>query len=190
MRSLCLPLMLAIALAFVAPCPAQAVDLDGITIPDTLTHDGHNLILNGAGWRTRLWMKIYACALFLPEKNSDAKAVIEADEPSCVRMHFVYKKVSKDTMMEMLLGGFQRSTGGNTAPIADRIEQLASQLPDEILKGDVVDLMYIPGRGIVCYYNGKYRGESPGLDYKQAVFGIWLGDDPISAPLRQTMLGN
>jgi hypothetical protein len=190
MRSLCLPLILAIALACVAPCPVNALDLDGITIPDTLSHSGHNLILNGAGWRTKLWMKIYACALFLPEKSSNAQSIIEADEAMCVRMHFVYKKVPKDTMMEMLTGGFQKSTGGNTAPIADRIEQLASQLPDEILKGDVVDLMYIPGRGIVCYYNGKYRGESPGLDYKQAVFGIWLGNDPINEKLRQDILGN
>lgn len=189
MKKRVLVLVLGLSLALLAAATAGAKELGDITMPDTLTGEGQNLILNGAGFRTKYWFKIYGCGLYLQKKDSNARQIIDADEPMGVRMHFVYRKVSGEDMVEMLDKGFEKSTKGNTAPIKEQIDHLLKLLPGTFYKGDIVDLFYVPGRGIVCYINGKYAGEDPGLDFKQAVFGIWLGDEPVNETLKDEMLG-
>ncbi|MEW5737265.1 MAG: chalcone isomerase family protein [Thermodesulfobacteriota bacterium] len=168
---------------------AEARKLGDITMPDTLSGEGLNLVLNGAGFRTKYFFNIYGCGLYLQKQDKDAKKIIEADEPMGVRMHFVFRKVSGKEMSDMLDKGFTKATKGNTAPIREQIEHLLALLPATLYRGDIVDLFYVPGRGIVCYINGKYAGEDPGLNFKQAVFAIWLGDEPVNETLKKEMLG-
>ena len=167
---------------------AQALELGAVTLPDTLSIEGQHLILNGAEYRKKYMLKIYACALYLTTKQTDPKSIISADEPMAARLHFVFK-VPRQTMIEMMDMGFNNSTNGNIAPIKQNIDALYAQLPEIFQKGDIVDLVYVKGRGIVCHINGTYKGESTGLDFKKAVFGIWLGDKPIQEDLKKGMLG-
>ena len=180
---------LVLMVTVLAAATAGAKDMGSITMPDTLSGEGQDLILNGAGYRTKFFFKIYGCGLYTTHKEQDANKVILADEPMGVRMHFVFRKVSGKEMAEMLDKGFAKSTKGNTAPIKEQIDHLLALMPENLLRGDIVDLFYVPGRGIVCYINGKYTGEDPGLDFKQAVFGIWLGDEPVNETLKKQMLG-
>ena len=166
----------------------QALEIGTVTLPDTLSIEAQHLILNGAEYRKKYMLKIYACGLYLTEKQTDPKSIIMADEPMAVRMHFVFK-VPRQSMIEMMDKGFTNSTNGNIEPVRQNIEALYAQLPEILHKGDIVDLVYVKGKGIVCHINGRYKGESPGLDFKRAVFGIWLCDKPIAEYLKNGMLG-
>lgn len=181
-------LAVSLVLAFFAPS-APAMQLGPVTLPDSLSAGSKPLVLNGAGFRKKFGIKIYACALYLQKRDSDSSRIIMSDEVMGVRMHFVYKKVDGKDMAEMLTKGFENSTKGNMAPVKDNIAHLLSLLPKTLNKNDIVDLIYQPGRGIVCNINGKYAGESAGLVFKRAVFGIWLGEKPVNEDLKKGMLG-
>lgn len=170
------------------PWIARGRTLGSVELPEVLAIEGCRLVLNGAEYRKRFGLKIYACGLYLVAKSSDWEAIVRADEPMAVRMHFVFD-VTRGQMIEMMDKGFRNVTRGNTAPISKNIESLYAQVPERLFKGDIVDLVYVPGRGVICYVNGAYRGESPGLAFKQAVFGIWLGEKPIAEYLKNGMLG-
>ena len=69
-----------------------AFEIKGVKIPDSITVENHKLILNGAGKRMKFFFTIYIGALYLPEKTSNAKDIIEKDMPKRILMHFIYSK--------------------------------------------------------------------------------------------------
>ena len=79
---------------------AQAADVDGVRLPDTLTVDGANLILNGTGLRKKLIIKVYAAGLYLTEKDRNFQTIVDADKPMAIRMHFIYDGVSPKQLIE------------------------------------------------------------------------------------------
>jgi hypothetical protein len=60
---------------------------------------------------------------------------------------------------------------------------------DAFKKGDKIRLEYITGKGLKVYKNNVYKGIVPGLEFKNALFSIWLGTKPADASLKNKMLG-
>ena len=60
------------ALLLLVSAPALARDLDGVNIPDSLTLAGEKapVVLNGAGYRKKLFIKVYIGALYLAQPAS------------------------------------------------------------------------------------------------------------------------
>jgi hypothetical protein len=56
-------------------------------------------------------------------------------------------------------------------------------------EGDVYEFVYDPGEGVRTVLEGRTAGIIPGLDFKQALFGVWLGKRPADATLKQGLLG-
>ena len=61
---------------------AQAVDLDGVQIPDRMQVQGKTLYLNGYGVRTYsiLGIHIYAASLYLEQLSTDPNEIIQSPE--------------------------------------------------------------------------------------------------------------
>ena len=98
--------------------------------------------------------------------------------------------VSKDNMEEAIREGFDKSTGGKIDPIKEKINSLIEKgFAGEIVKGDVFDLIYVPGVGTTLVKNNKNLVTIKGLDFKKALFGVWLCDEPADANLKKKMLG-
>ncbi len=113
-----------------------------------------------------------------------------ADEPMAIRLHVLSKLITSEKMEKATREGFVQSTEGNTAKIEDRIETFITVFKEEeIAKGDVFDLIYLPGQGTLACKNQKVLATVPGLDFKKALFGIWLSDHPVQTSLKQGMLG-
>ncbi|MCG6973979.1 MAG: chalcone isomerase family protein, partial [Desulfobacterales bacterium] len=74
---------------------AVAEQVGKVTLPDSLTAGKDTLLLNGAGFRKKLFIKVYAAGLYLKEKSSDPQKIIDADAPMAIRMVFVYHEVSR-----------------------------------------------------------------------------------------------
>ncbi len=169
--------------------PVSAEKIGGVNLPETLTAGGENLVLNGAGLRKKLWVKVYAGALYLKEKSDDAQKIIEAEEPMTIRLHFIREGVDSKKLVDAWNEGFESSTGGNMEPLQSEINRFNACFNQETKENDVYDLMYIPGQGVNVVIEGALKDTIKGLEFKKALFGIWLGENTGLKDLRKEMLG-
>ena len=164
-------------------------EIGGINMPESLKTGQTQLMLNGAGIRTKLFFDIYVGGLYLKEKSQDPKAIIEADEPMAIRLHVVSSMLTSKKMEKATREGFKKATGGNIEPIKVQIDEFCSVFKKEIKEDDRYDLIYVPGKGVEVHINGEYTSVTEGLAFKQALFGIWLSDKPAQKSLKKSMLG-
>lgn len=169
---------------------AQAVQIAGITLPDTVKAGETSLALNGAGVRTKWMMDIYAGGLYLVTASSGAKQIIDADEAMAIKLHMVSGLITSEKMEDATMAGFKNATGGNTQALDTYIDSFMAVFREPISENDVFDLIYQPGKGIDVYKNGDFKDTvAGGLPFKQAVFSIWLGKKPAHGGLKKGMLG-
>ena len=86
------------------------------------------------------------------------------------------------------MDGFVRSTHGDLSGIKSEVDVMIETFRSSLENGDVFDLNYVPDVGVEIYRNGEKKEVVPGLAFKQAMFGIWLSDDPVQGHLRDDML--
>jgi hypothetical protein len=185
MKHLFLTLM---AILSISTATAQTVVGDA-TLPNTMSLEGSDLLLNGAGMREKLWIDLYAGGLYLTAKSADAKAIINGDETMSMKLHIVSGMISSEKMIKAVDDGFTASLKGKTDVLASKIETFKGFFSEEITKNNVFDIAYIKGKGSVVYKDGKEVGMIEGLDFKKALFGIWLGAKPADKGLKNEMLG-
>lgn len=149
---------------------------------------GQTLQLNGAGTRSKAFVQIYECGLYLKTPSRDSAAILDADELMAIRVRITSGFVGRSSLVASLEKGLVQSTGGKTSEIAKETELLKKTLSEEISKNDVYDFVHIPGKGLFIVKNGKVQGTIPGLAFKKALFGIWLSNSPVDQDLRQAML--
>ncbi len=174
---------------------AYAKEVSGINFPDTKTFAEQEtpLVLNGAGLRKKAFIKIYSLGLYLPEKSTDADAILTADEPMAMRLVMMSGIVTPKMFIETTYEAFNEATNGNTEPIKAEIEEFVSVFKAGIAKGDVYEIVYTPGKGIEVFKNGAT--ESPvcikGMPIKTATFGNWVGvrSEKALMDLRDELLG-
>lgn len=176
-------------LAMSLASPTMAKKVSGVDLPDSITAGEATLALNGAGLRKKLFIKLYVGGLYLNEPSSDAQAIIDADEPMAITLNIKSKLLTRDKMLKALNDGFKNSTGGDTAAIQPQIDQMIEFMGEKIKIGDVFHYVYEPGSGTHMSKNGGEPVVIEGLDFKQALFGIWLADKPAQASLKKAMLG-
>lgn len=181
-------LFLMIAVVGIATSSAQT-KAAGVTLPNNVSFEGEKLVLNGVGVREKFWMDMYAGALYLDSKKSDAKAILISDTPKAIKLHIVSKLISSDKMVDAVDEGFENATNGNTSPFSSEIKQFKSFFDEEINKNDIFDIVYIPSNGVIVYKNNTLLGTIKGKDFQKALFGIWLSEDPADDDLKSAMLG-
>ena len=162
--------------------------INGITFPDTYSAGKEKLVLNGGGVREKYWMDLYVGALYLPTKNKDAASVISDNSSMVIRICIISNMITSEKMSNAVDEGFKKSTGGKEAQYKDEIAKFQKAFSEQIKMGDVFDIVYTP-ESITIYKNGVSKGDVKGLDFKKAVFGIWLGNAPADEDLKEGMLG-
>lgn len=169
-----------------------SLTVENVTIPDKLMLDSTSLILNGTGIRNKFHLKVYVAALYLPSKNSNPQEIIDKDEPQAVVLHITSILMTSNNMSKYITEGFFRSTGGKTAPIQKQIDLALTIFNSEpVSKYDKFEMFYLPEeRGVKAYKNGKFLSFIPGgVEFKKAMFGIWLSKDPVDEDLKTGILG-
>ena len=181
-------LMIILAVFLMSPM-ASAKQVGDVNLPDSLMAGIDELLLNGAGFRKKLFIKVYAAGLYLIEKQTDPQKIMDADTPMAIRMHFVYSEVSSKKLVDAWNEGFVNGTGGNIEPIKTEIDTFNACFSQKASKDDIYDIIYIPGQGVSVYIKGELKGTIKGLDFKKAVFSIWLGEKPADSKLKGQLLG-
>jgi len=172
---------------------AFAVDAKDVTFPDQLKLENVELVFNGSGIRIKkigfVKVKPYVAALFLQEKTADGDTVVSADAPMAIRLYITSKLISSKKMTKSTREGFEKSTNGNTAPIEKEIDAMMNVFKEKINVDDVYDMVYVPGTGTCIYKQGEKKATIEGLEFKKALFGIWLGAKPTLETMKAGMLG-
>ncbi|HQT93936.1 MAG TPA: chalcone isomerase family protein [Thermoanaerobaculaceae bacterium] len=171
---------------------ADAGQIEGVTFPDQVTVGSATLTLNGMGVRVKkiafIGINIYAAALYLPAKEADPAKVLAADEPKQLVMHFLYKEVGRDKLLEAWDEGFKKNAGAALAALKEPIATFDGYWSD-MKKGDVAVLTYLPGQGTKVEIKGKEMGVIAGKEFAEALFAIWLGPKPPNENLKKGLLG-
>jgi hypothetical protein len=173
-----------------AVVPAAAMELAGVTLPDTTTVNGSTLKLNGMGVRTKtmLKVKVYVAGLYLTTPSHDAAAIVAVDEAKQVLMHFLYKKVEKDKLTEAWREGFANNSAAALPALKARLDEFCALWPD-MASGERAVITYLPGTGTRLELNGKEAGVIPGKDFADAMFAVWLGTKPADTGLKEGIVG-
>lgn len=185
-RTVCLTGMLALSLA------AQATDIEGQHFDDRIRLADSELVLNGVGLRAVAWLKGYAAGLYLAQKATTPEAVLAVKGPKRIRMRMMVEVESKEFVKAFDKGMKRNLSEAEFGALTERMEKFDRIVSDlvKLKKGDVVDLDYLPSRGLVLSLNGVAKGEAlPGEDLYAGLMKIFIGTRPVDTRLKAGLLG-
>jgi len=193
MNGLRVKALLAAALCAVTLGSASAaVDVAGVKFEDSLKVAGKDLVLNGAGLRTKFFVKVYGAGLYLPSRETTVDGILKSDGPRRIRLVMMRDTGSDDFGNAFMNGLNNNVSKEDKAKIITQISKYGEMfaLLDAIKKGDTLDTDWIPGTGTQCYLNGKKIGSVlPDQLFFNSVLRIWLGDKPADSSLKEKLLG-
>ena len=168
-----------------------ALEMNGVQVPDTAKVGTAELVLNGAGVRTRAIFKVYVGALYLPEKKTVAMEAIAVKGAKRVALHLL-----RDLSAEQVAGALDNMSD-NLSDVER--EKLSPQIADlkatmaavgEAKEKSLITIDFLPGAGTRVALNGTQKGKTiAGDDLYPALLKIWLGDKPVDRDLKSGMLG-
>lgn len=187
-------LIAGMVLTCIATFPAAAaVDVNGYKFDDTAKVAGKELVLNGAGMRTKIIIKVYAAGLYLTDKKSTMAEIAAMDGPRRMKL-MMARDLSIDSFGNAFMDGLRENT-----TVAERnamVQQITkfgemfAGVPS-LKKGDVMTIDWLPGVGTVCELNGKKVGEVvPDIAFYNALLRIWMGEHPADRSLKPALLGS
>jgi len=184
-------LALSLVVAFTV---ASAAEVGGVKLEDKLRlmPTGPELVLNGAGIRTRVFFKVYVGALYLSEKKTAANDVLALAGPKRVAMNMLRDLTAQQLSEALVEAIANNSTAAEQTALKARVDELVASMNTlgEAKKGDVVVLDFLPESGTRFMVNGQPRGKPiVGEDFYRALLRIWLGEKPVDDDLKKGMLG-
>ncbi|TXI94194.1 MAG: hypothetical protein E6Q30_04220 [Aquabacterium sp.] len=191
-RRAALGFCLAAALSATGVTAAQAATLEGQQFDDTVVLGQHKLQLNGLGLRGVAWLKAFVAGLYVTTPSRDAAALLAETGPRRLRLKIMLQAPSNELTKSLLRRVKRHETPEVQARLADRLALFAQQLDGlgQLMPGDVVDMDYLPGKGLVLSRNGKAAGKPVvGDDLYRAVLQIFVGEHAIDPRMKQGLLG-
>ena len=177
--------LLAIAFASIA------AEVSGIKVDDKATVGGQELVLNGAGMRTRLFLKVYVGALYVPQKTSNIQGVIGRNQPRRMAMT-LQRDVSADQLLEAVRAGLaDNNSQADLDAIRTQVDEFVTIFKSvgEAKAGQMIVIDYIPADGTRISLDGSLKGTIGGEAFSKALFSTWLGEKPVQESLKKALLG-
>jgi len=164
-------------------------ECQGVNFPEQIQVQASPLALNGLGLRqaTMLKVNVYVAALYVAQQSADANAILAANTPKQLVLHFVRDVNSKD-LKEAWEEGFENNAKAQMPALKERIEQLQAWMVD-MKSEQQLTFTHKPGAGIEVDVNGTVKGTIAGDDFATAFLAIWLGPKPPNPPLKTGLLG-
>jgi hypothetical protein len=141
---------------FAAPAHA-GVEIEGVELPETVTAYGQKLVLNGAGLRKRGYFKADVTALYLPEKRTTPDAIYRLNGIRRIQLN-ILREFTSSTISRIFLSDFKQSaTEDEFKKLIGPIGLIGAAYSNvkRVVKGDVVNLDWVPGTGWMATHNGK-----------------------------------
>jgi hypothetical protein len=179
------------ALLLLASVPAPARDVGGVNVPDSLTLTGESspLVLNGAGYRKKYFLKVYLGALYVTQPTHQVEAILDASTARVMRMYFL-RDVSQEQFVTAWNDGVAPNhTAAEMQALRARMQQL-NVLIGSVRRNDVLRIDMRTGGETQVWINDQLRGSIRGADFQRALLTSWLGAKPADAHLKRAVLGD
>lgn len=181
-------ILLVALLMVIAPAfQSLAGTLAGVALPDKVQVGSKTLVLNGMGLRKKFVVKVYVAGLYVEQKSSDPAAILKADVPKRIVMHFV-RNVSKNQIADAFAESFANNTPDAKKTMKAEIDQFLGAL-ESVNDGDQMTVTYVPGTGTILTINDKDKVSIAAPAFASVIFSVWLGPNPPNADLKTGLLG-
>lgn len=174
------------------PASAQAFDTAGVRYEPQVTVANVPLVLNGAGVRYKLVIKVYTAGLYLTTKAATTEAVLAAPGPK--RIHVVMlREIDANELGKLFTRGMQ-----DNAPREEFVKSIPGTIrmgeifaaKKRLLPGESFSVDWTPGSGTVVRVNGKPMHDPiPEPEFFNGLLRIWLGKSPADHLLKDALLG-
>jgi hypothetical protein len=165
---------------------AAAAELEGVSMPESLSVEGKELKLNGQGLRRKFIFNVYVAGLYVEAKSGDGAGILSKDETRRVDM-VMLRDLDRKSIVDALRMGLEKNAGDKVEGLKERMEKFSAVIPD-LKKGQSLTVIYVPGKGTRVEGQGQsYTAE--GKDFADALFSVWVGRFPLDEGLKKGMLG-
>jgi len=199
-----IPVFLIILYLLMSVTAAFSLTINGKSIPETVTINKSELVLNGVGLRKKFGFKAYYAGLYLPEKNSARNNILQAKVPQAIVMYWNrgadIKKIQLVFLKSLAISAgaaprkiytMDSDYGIYTKEITDFVSWVSET---KVKKKSIWSFHYIPGKGVDIYVNdtqkNTFKGTIPAFEFKKILWGVWLGDkQAVGKKMTNDMLG-
>ena len=158
--------------------------------PQDLKIENQDLHLKGTGTRVNLWMDMYTLGLFVSDTKQEASLIVSNNETAVIRLSIISGLITAEKMDKAIREGFEKSTQGKPEAIQNEIEAFLNIFKQGVEKKDLFQFTYQPESGTSISKNGKQLASIEGLAFKKALWGIWLGSNPVDKKLKAQLFKN
>ena len=165
------------------------VEVSSKAIPDSATVGSATVPLSGAALLKYKWViSLYVAGLYVPAGTAHTAAAAVAVSPKRLLMDYA-RDIPREKMVEATDG-----TIGNGLSEAQRTALQPSLTAWNALypaprENDVLTFDHLPGGVLIMSLNGTEVGRLTDEAFAQALFAIWIGEQPVKESLRDTLIG-
>ena len=171
-----------------ASTPGRAAEIEGVTLPETRSVHGAELILNGIGLRTHsvLQIHVYVAGLYLEHRSSNADEILQSPEPKALDIHFL-RDVAAPTSREAWRLGFEQNCKPPCYLSVQNVERFLAAVPP-IRRGDNYVLIFTP-QGATVMLNGRSFADIADPLFARLILSTFIGREPATTRLKRELLG-
>ena len=172
---------------------AATLDVAGVKVEDTATVAGTKLTLNGAGVRYKGPFKVYVGELYTTKKVASLEELVSAPGPKRMRL-VMTREIEAGPFGKLLTRGMEdNNPKAEMSKLIPGLMKMSTLFTEHksFAPGDVIDMDWTPGTGLVISVKGKTTTE-PFTEpaFFKALMGIWLGPQPADWKLKDSLLGD
>ncbi|MDO8330085.1 MAG: chalcone isomerase family protein [Fluviicoccus sp.] len=181
-----------IVLAMVlAASPAVAAQVEGVRLADNVRVNNQPMFLSGAGLRSKFFVRVYVCALYLSERISSPEGVIASRKTRRIELHML-RSMQASAIHEAMMKGLEDNVSAaelkRLKPQLGRLQQAMTSIGG-VNEGDVIQFDFVPGQGTIVRIGGDVRDTIEGEELARALLSIWLGPKPVQSDLKDALMG-
>lgn len=169
---------------------ASAKEIEGVNLPGSVTVEGEKLSLNGAGVRSIklafVPIKVYVAAFYAPRKLTSPGEVMEFSGPLELTFTFL-----RDASQSQVDDGWNKQFDFSVTQTYDGFDADRAKfvsLFDPIGKGEPQRVVFV-GDETKVYDVDTYKGSVKGREFQRAFLSTFFGSKPVTAKLRDELLG-
>ena len=186
-------LIASMGLVLAGTAVAATIDIAGVKVEDSATVAGTKLPLNGAGIRFKGPVKVYVGELYTSKKVTSLEELTTAPGPKRMRL-VMTRDIEAGPFGKLLTRGMEdNNPKAEVSKLIPGLLKMSALFTEHksFAPGDVIDMDWIPGTGLVISVKGKVTTEPfKEPEFFKALMGIWLGPQPAYWKLKENLLGD
>lgn len=177
------------AAVIILSASASAAQLDGVTLPDSMSLDGTELQLNGIALRTYSWVgiHIYVAGLYLEHPSHDAEAILDSPEKKLLAVHFVHDVGAADAR-KAWREGFEDNCQAPCHLAASDVERFLAAVP--AMRSGEHSTLSFTREGLQITMDGHNLATITNPVFSRAVLATFIGPKPPTPRLKRELLHN